>query len=263
LSSLFDVPAQLALVLTLAASTAGPRGPGAHAVHAPAANASFEIIAPETAEGPYRFAAANWFRALCEDPAVAAAVDANGVIFRTSGGRYYVPAASERKRLLAKRYEPELARRAARSFAEHNAQRLGIALRRAPTAGDLYIAHVLGPENAIAFIERAEAEPTAVARKRMPELAHAVPSLVGSEQHPLTLAQLYRKLTLPLASAPHGPDLAMAASAHSDGRPEVKPTLAQVAQRAREALAPAGATGEGAKGWWPDVAAAGTGVRPQ
>lgn len=259
MSSLFDVPAQLAIVLTLAASTAAPGEPGVRAVHNPVVRTSLEVIAPETAEGPFRFSAANWFRALKEDAGALTAADASGSIFCTSSGRYYVPAASERERLLAKRFDAALAQRAASSFAEHNAQRLSTALRRAPSAGDLYIAHVLGPESAITLISRAEAEPTAVALKRLPELARAAPSLVKAQGRPLTLAQVYRRLTEPLASAARGADLAVAAVSER----ETKPTLAQVAQRAREAVASKGAAGAGTNGWWPDVAAAGGPGQPQ
>jgi hypothetical protein len=79
---------------------------------------------------------------------------------------------------------------------------LALALRRAPSAGELYIAHVFGPEAAINLIQLAEAKPREAAAKHLPELAYVAPGLLGALGAPLTLAQVYKQLTAPLQQRP-------------------------------------------------------------
>jgi hypothetical protein len=236
LSPLFDVPAQLALVLTLAAS--GP-GEGTRAAAPPVETVA---VAPTQVlldfrqlEGPYRFSESNWLRALREDlPAVAALPAYSGRIFKTSSGRYYVPAATERRPILAARDNADLAARAAQAFAAHNASRLRIALRRPATAGDLYIAHVFGPEAAIAFIRQTEAAPNDPAARQAPDL---VPSEPESESGtpPLTLAQLYNRLTDPLRKFSRGTTAQAALRAREQAAAlDLKPTIAEATPPAPE-----------------------------
>ncbi len=153
-------------------------------------------LLPDTVAGPYRFGERTWLRALKEDlPG-----DAHGYapsIFRTSGGRYYVPRASDRSEILAARNETELAARAARAFANANARTLRARLKRRPTVGELYIAHLFGPEAAAQLIARARTHPGEPLANFAPELADKADALFGT--HKLTVAQLYSKLTTPLA----------------------------------------------------------------
>ncbi len=143
MSSLFDVPAQLALALSLAASAGGSGSARAHPVYeVPAAPTALDIFDLQTVDGPLRFSDALWFRALKESASGPDADDVAGAIFRTSGGRYYVPASAERRRILLKRTDIALAARIARAFAERNAEQMQQDIHRAPTAGELYIAHL-------------------------------------------------------------------------------------------------------------------------
>jgi hypothetical protein len=253
LSSLFDVPAQLALVLSLAASGAGSGTPAAPPSAEPAAPASLEAIAPETAEGPFRFSAGIWYRALKEDASVNDAEDVAGSIFCTSSGRYYVPAAAERERILAKRWDSALAARTARAFAARNAKRMDEALARRPTAGELYIAHLLGPEVAVSFIRRVEATPEKIAATQLPDLAEAAPTLLYARGRTLTLAQAFERLTQPVALRARNAGFV---SEVANERPAtavlvMKPTLVGTGRQG----APAADADE--RPWRPDVAAAG------
>ena len=66
----------------------------------------------------------------------------------------------------------ELGARVARAAAERNAARMRAALHRAPTAGDLYIAHVFGAGTAISLLKAAgEAPDTALQHRYSPTLA--------------------------------------------------------------------------------------------
>jgi hypothetical protein len=139
-----------------------------------------------------------WLRALKEDLPRDAHGYAQG-IFRTSGGRYYVPRQTERRAILAARDDGALAARAARAFARSNARALRASLGRTPTAGDLYVAHLFGPEAAAHLIARARSHPGELATNYAPELAEKAAELFGARKRSLTLVQLYTKLTEPLA----------------------------------------------------------------
>jgi len=202
LSSLLDVPAQLALALSLAASTAANEPPRAAVVGALNPPVSVAMLTAEPLKGPYRFSEDLWLRALKED----LPQDVHGYarsIFRTSSGRYYVPRQAERREILAARDDGLLAARAARAFARANARALRVSLHRTPTAGELYIAHLFGPEAAASLIARARSHPDAAAAKHVPELAARARDLLGVRAASLTLGQLYAQLTGPLDHAPN------------------------------------------------------------
>ena len=233
MSSLLEVPAQLALALSLAAATVGDDGKGA--LHpAGAAPSSQAALAPQPLEGPFRFGEGIWLRALKEALPDKDAHGYWGRIFKTSGGRYYVPAAAERRQILQARWDAALAARVARAFAERNAQVMSSALRRPATAGDLYIAHVFGPEAATSFIRLAHAKPDEAAAKHMPELAQAAPALLSPGGVPLTLAQLYQRLTESLKERPRGFGSMAGKRAGDPSRQALralKPTVGETVQR--------------------------------
>ena len=194
MSSLLDVPAQLALVLSLTAATPATEPP-----RTPPATAPLAAVAAEPLEGPYAFGEGIWLRVLKED----LAKDGHGYarsIFRTSGGRYYVPRQDERRQILNARNDDALAARAARAFARANAASLRASLNRAPTAGELYLAHLFGPEAAAELIARVRARPAEAAAKHVPELAKLAKDLGGARAS-LTLAELYAGLTASVARA--------------------------------------------------------------
>ena len=243
LSSLLDVPAQLALVLSLAASTPANAPP-----RALPASASIALIAAEPLEGPYRFSEGTWLRVLKEE----LPNDGHGYarsIFRTSGGRYYVPRRGERRQVLDARNDDALAARAARAFARSNASTLRATLKHAPTAGELYLAHLFGPEAAAALIVRVRSHPADAAAKHVPVLAETAKDLLG-DRGSLTLAQLYANLTSPLAHAQTAARGAPLAS---------QPTMADILQRgvAWSALRP------NAIAWQTQVSAGGVAAPPQ
>jgi hypothetical protein len=221
-SSLLEVPAQLALVLYLAAATVAGEPAKAPVATAPAPTASAAPLIAQSLAGPLRFSESMWLKALkdctgSDTPEYAAA------IFQTSSGRYYVPADADRRRILAARENAELASRIAHDLALSNARHLAVALRRAPTPGDLYLAHVFGVEAAAAFIELTIAEPNADAAKHLPELAQDAPALFSVGRTPLTLAQLYIRLTAGLRQRP--PELAALAGGGATAHMVLKPTV--------------------------------------
>lgn len=231
MSSLLEVPAQLALVLSLTASHAGG-APISARLGSDMTPALLDSFAADVAVGPYQFGERTWIRALKEDENDTG--DVEGLVFRTSGGRYYIPAASERNRILVRRRDDALAGRIARSFAERNVERLRAPLKRVPTAADLYLAHLFGPEAALIILRHVEAEPAALASARLPELVRAAPGLVHAEGVPLTFEQTYQRLTQSLMEAARRGD-ALAAEQAVEPMTIMKPTITGSAQLAAQA----------------------------
>lgn len=195
MSSLFEIPAQLAMLLSLAASTVGHEAPVE-------ASKAFPTASPgsvEPVEGPLRFTDRGWMRALYENQEEADGLGAR--IFVTSGGRYYVPVASDRRRILDTRQNAEIAGRVTTAAAVRDAARIRGALKRAPAAADLYVAHVFGPETAISLIEAVGRAPDAPLKESLPMLA-ALPEVQQGTVAPPTVAQFYRRLSAALREPP-------------------------------------------------------------
>jgi hypothetical protein len=231
MNSIFDVPTQLILLLSLAASTAGAEATGARTA-ATSANLTTTTVRPtQRLQGPYRFSENVWLRALKD------ATGANGLnslsrrIFSTSSGRLYVPVAAERRRILKARFDGAVAGRIARAFAESNARLMGPAIGRKVSAGDLYIAHLFGPEGAVKLIKLASENPRAVAVKHAPHLARSLPQAFYLLSAPLTLADVYGRLTQPLRDYERNAariGVAHGTSNYRSGVPNLKPTLTEI-----------------------------------
>ena len=185
MSSLFDVPVHLAMVLALAVS--GAEGG--------------EVRPPDTeprqfaSEGPYRFSEQIWLEALQSGAGGTEFAVYKDVIFRTGSKRYYVPAEAYRKKVFTLRRDPDIAALVAFEFARQNAKLLSPRLARRVNAGDLYIAHVLGRDVALTLIPAAEGIPTAAVTAVLPQLTAVGPALLGKKRRPMTVSDLYHRLT--------------------------------------------------------------------
>jgi hypothetical protein len=193
LSSLFEIPAQLAMLLSLAASA-----PGHDAVIAETPKAAISA-APSVVEpiaGALRFTDRGWLRALHENPVESAGLGSR--IFVTSGGRYYVPMVTDRRRVSEARNNDELARRVTKAAARRDAAKIRVAVKREPAATDLYVAHVYGVGTAISLIQAVVATPDAPLDRSFPEIA-ALPEVKQGAGAPITVVQFYRRLGAALA----------------------------------------------------------------
>jgi hypothetical protein len=187
------------MLLSLAASTVATEpSEGVAQLAAPVADVA---VTSEPLEGPLRFGERAWLRALHENPKEAEACGAR--VFVTSGGRFYIPTPADRNRILARRNDPLLAARVAHSAADRNAARMRAALHRSPTAGDLYIAHVLGAETAIGLLKATSQAPDTALEVRFPALASSAAELSGEgAKAPITVGQFYRRLSGALREPP-------------------------------------------------------------
>src|SRR4029077_12364103 len=153
-------------------------------------------------------------------------------ITRNSSGRYVVHNAATRRAIMNLRYDPSAHAVMAGVFTQTNAKRLSAALvhktnatprsrplGRAPTDGELYIAHVLGQSGAVKLITPAENAPESSAARLFPNAARANHSIFFDKQGGVrSSADVYRVLvaqhdgtatpSLPaIAAAPFQPTL--------------------------------------------------------
>lgn len=134
--------------------------------------------------------------------------------------------AAARREILALRTNPEIAARMAAELARENAQALRSRLGRAPTAGELYAAHVMGAGGALRLIEAA-AQNAPNAAAIFPREAAANRGLFYAGGAPRSAQGLLDKLNLDASAAVHEAQTRMPASASARDETPMSPALAQ------------------------------------
>jgi hypothetical protein len=128
--------------------------------------------ATSSATGLYQFIEQTWLATVGRHGARHGLEGAAAAI-RFQDGRAVVDDPATRRAILALRTDPEIAARMAGELTRENAQALSRGLGRAPTAGELYAAHVLGPGGALAMIAAARDGHPATAAAVLPAAARA------------------------------------------------------------------------------------------
>lgn len=132
--------------------------------------------------------------------------------------------AETRREILALRSDPELSARMAGELARENAATLQSHLGRAPTAGELYAAHVMGPNGAVRLIEAAaRGAPDATAL--FPREAAANRGLFYSNGAPRSAEALLQRLSLDADASMNSDPQRTVRYASGDGA--LSPALAQ------------------------------------
>lgn len=98
--------------------------------------------------------------------------------------------------ILRLRDDPAVARTMAEHLAAEHAKVLQGELGRAPTDGELYLSHLLGPDKAARFVRLQAANPAASATELFPDAARRYPALFGSETAPASLQDVQGRLAL-------------------------------------------------------------------
>lgn len=148
-------------------------------------------------------------------------------------GRYDVPDPAARAAIMRLRADPAVSATMAGLFTRSNAAQLNAAIGRAPSEGELYIAHFLGPDGAAKLIGAASSQPRASAAEMFPQAAAANPSIFYDRAgRPATVAAVYSKLTGRY-------DVARALTFAPTGRTVAPQDTAAVAQAYAQAAAPA------------------------
>jgi hypothetical protein len=108
------------------------------------------------------------------------------------GAKYGIDPNASRQSLLALRFDPDLAAKMAGELTKENSAILTAKLGRAPSAGELYAAHVLGPEGAGRLI----AQPNNSAAALLPQAASANRSIFYEGGQPRSGAEVLARLNL-------------------------------------------------------------------
>jgi len=194
-SSVLEVPYNVALAISLASNATGVDFD--YLVRTAAQESNFQTSVrakTSSAQGLYQFIEETWLRTIKEEGARFGLDRYAKRIFRTRNGRYYVPEARERKKILALRNDPKISAMMAGAFAHQNAQALREGIGRKPTAGELYIAHFLGARSAVKLIKLSKAKPSTRASKAFPAAARANRRIFYRNGRPRTARQVYQLL---------------------------------------------------------------------
>ncbi|MCJ2085308.1 lytic transglycosylase domain-containing protein [Methylobacterium sp. E-005] len=148
-----------------------------------------------SATGLFQFIEQTWLGVMKKaGPRLGLQAEADAIT-RQADGSYVVPDAGQRQAILDLRRDPKVSATLAGALTQQNADALSGALGREPTAGDLYVAHVLGAKGAAALIATARAFPARAAALDLPEAAAANRGLFYDRSgRPRSAAELYASL---------------------------------------------------------------------
>lgn len=157
----------------------------------PAAQAS-----TSSAKGLYQFIDQTWLATMKgAGPAVGLGRFA-AAITRLEDGRYDVSDFAARSAIMGLRGDPKVSAMMAGAYARSNAAQLTDGLGRAPTEGELYIAHFLGAEGAAKLIANAQSRPNLRGADLFPQAASANrPIFFDRAGNARNILGVYRELT--------------------------------------------------------------------
>lgn len=115
-------------------------------------------------------------------------------ITRDFEGDYTIKNKAQRTQILALREDPQMAADMAAAFTQSNGAYLESKFGKMPSAGELYIAHFLGPQGAEKLLRAGLENPAQIAAKLFPKQAKANPTLFYDGSQPRSIEQLYRVL---------------------------------------------------------------------
>jgi Transglycosylase SLT domain len=148
-----------------------------------------------SAAGLFQFVEQTWLGALKRHGAKHGYGGYADLIHEAGDGRLSVSSADAKKAVLALRLDPRAASLMAGELATDNSAYLKGRVGRDPTAGELYIAHFLGPKGSGDLIEAAHARPGASAASLFPEAASANPAIFYRDGRSASVAEVYTNLT--------------------------------------------------------------------
>ena len=128
-----------------------------------------------SAAGLFQFVDQTWLSTLKKHGAKYGYARYADLIQQGPDGRYYVQGAEARRAVMDLRLDPHAASLMAGELASDHASYLRGRMGRDPTAGELYAAHVLGPQGSAKLIEAVRTSPQAPAAALFPEAAGAEP----------------------------------------------------------------------------------------
>jgi Transglycosylase SLT domain len=153
--------------------------------------------ATSSARGLFQFIDQTWLATIKQSGPALGYGQYAAAITKTASGHYVVSDPAVRSEILKLRNDPTANAIMAGAFTRANAAVLSTRLGRAPSEGELYIAHFLGAGGAARLISSAAADPNASAASYFPIAAHANTSIFydRSTGAPRSLAQVRNILT--------------------------------------------------------------------
>lgn len=148
-----------------------------------------------SAAGLFQFVEQTWLATLKRHGATHGLGAYAAQVEQGADGRFHVADPSMRKAILDLRLDPQASALMAGELTQDHAAYLQGRTGRAPSAGELYAAHVLGPAGSARLAETVAARPDASAAQLFPEAAEANASLFYRNGRPVTVAELSATLT--------------------------------------------------------------------
>ncbi len=182
----------------------------------PAAQAS-----TSSASGLYQFLDQTWLSTIKTDGAKFGLAKEATQIVQSKSGFLSVPDSAMRQKILDLRNDPAVSSQVAAAFTLKNQAQLVANLGRAPSEGELYIAHFLGANGASDFIRLASENPDSNAATAFPDAASANHSVFYSKSnHAKSIAEVYSALVMQfsvqaLEPTPRSSDMPLLTSANN------------------------------------------------
>jgi hypothetical protein len=152
--------------------------------------------ATSSAKGLYQFIEQTWLGTMKQTGAALGLGRYADAISQNSAGQYEVAAPTMRSTIMRLRGDPGVSANMAGALARTNSAQLTQALGRAPSEGELYIAHFLGPDGAAKLVNAAATRPSANASALFPQAAAANPGIfLNASGQPRSTSEVYAKLT--------------------------------------------------------------------
>lgn len=170
-----------------------------------------------SARGLYQFVDQTWLAAMKRSGASLGYGPYADAIVQTAAGRYEVSDPAMRRAILALRDDPSANAALAGALTKDNAVQLAGRLGRAPSEGELYVAHVLGAAGAARLTMLLAASPGAPADLSFPAAAEANHAIFYDRQgHARSVSDVYSILTARYAGN-RAPGAVSSASAPANG----------------------------------------------
>lgn len=147
-----------------------------------------------SATGLFQFLESTWLQVMKDEGPRLGYQSYADAITETKDGDFVIKDAKLKAEVLKLREDPQIAADMAAAFTKNNGDYLQAKFGRMPSAGELYIAHFLGPKGAEKMFTAGLADPDQIAAQLFPKQARANPSIFYDDGQPRTIRQVYRAL---------------------------------------------------------------------
>ena len=148
-----------------------------------------------SATGLFQFLDQTWLATLKQHGAKYGYARYADLIQQGPSGHYYVNGSEARATVMDLRLDPHASALMAGELAADHAAYLRGRVGREPTAGELYVAHVLGPQGSAKLIDAVRISPTASAPALFPDAAASNRGIFYRAGRAATVTEVYANLT--------------------------------------------------------------------